>query len=337
VINMSLVSDMVYPGECDAQDGFTRSFARVIGMLRDGGTLTFAASGNGGETSAISAPACVHAAVGVGAVTKRDRVASFSNSSTAIDLLAPGAGILSDGPGGSTAILSGTSMAAPHATGTAALLLAINPALAADAVESMLESSGVYLTDTRNGLTRPRVNALSSMNAAWNQAAPVLGGGSKRTDCLVTWMLTPADIATSLPVAGAVCHDNDPHCDGDQTPGQCTFQLSMCFNVPDRRVPYCDTGLPIVGTTLAWPRTTRGSSIDVGNAEAIGSALPALPIEETNRCTGPIPFVVPTAPGGGKQWIHFAARGASNDGNRDRIDSDRLRLTCLPAATGPTS
>jgi hypothetical protein len=354
-INMSLVSDTVYTGACDGADAFTRMFAQIIGVLRSRGVLTFAASGNGGESKALAAPACVDAAVAVGAVTKRDRIASFTDSGPALDLLAPGVGIVSAGPNGATAVLSGTSMAVPHTTGTAALLLAANPSIAADATEAALRSTNVWLTEARNGLRFPRINALSSLNAVWNQTSPILGGGSQRTDCLVTWDVLPPAIATALPVGGAACSDNDPACDADQTVGQCTFRLSLCFNSTDRRLPYCDTGQPVTSGQLIWPRADSArTAFDAANAAAFAAALPAFPVTGTNQCTGPIWFVVPTGSNSGKQWIRFTARSSgevarlvaaavADDGvtidaimeaaARGRSDADRLRFTCLPAGT----
>jgi hypothetical protein len=325
-INMSLVSDQLFEGHCDSANAFTVAFAQVLRVLRARGTLTFVAAGNGkpGNPAAMGAPACVSAAVAVGAVTKSDAVATFGNSDSALDLLAPGDAIVSTGPKHSTAVLSGTSMATPHATGVAALLLAIDPDLGADQLENFLLDSGPLVLDPRNGLTFPRLNALAAMNRVLSVTRPLTGTGSHRTDCLAEWNVTQTDITRWGPIPGAVCRDNDPGCDADQVPGQCTFQLSICFNVPDRRLPRCDTGAPIASYRMSIPSAAEpGDTIDLVNAANIHAALPVLPIAQPDTCTASIPFFVRT---GRSNSIHFSARAA--DG---RMDHDRLRFTCLPA------
>ena len=321
-INMSLVSDQLYSAPCDGADAYTSAFAQVLSLLRAHGTLAFVAAGNNGKIDMMAAPACVSAAVAVGAVSKADDVAPFSDSGPALDVLAPGVGILSAGTNHSTAILSGTSMAAPHVTGTAALLLAIDPNLGADDVERVLEESGNPVVDRRNGLAFPRVNALAAMNAVLHGTSPLPGNGSRSSDCLVEWAFASPSVARWGAIAGAVCHDNDPSCDADQLVGQCTFPLSVCLNVTDRRLPRCSPEEPIVEWQLITPNAAQPlDAIDVANASAIMTALPAVPVTASDGCTAAIPFIVPA---GGQKWIRFIARSA--DGRRDR---DRLRLACL--------
>lgn len=319
-INMSLVSDSVYSSSCDDTDSYNMAFAQVVGMLRARGTLTFVAAGNGGRANAIASPACITGAVSVGAVFKDDEVWPASDAYPELDLLAPGASIVSTGLGTSLRALSGTSMAAPHATGTAALLMALNPTLGADQVEDILKRSGVPILDARNGLTFPRLNALGAMNAVLDVTGPLLGGGSGQRDCLVEFDVTPSEAMVRQPICGAVCHDNDPACDADQAPGRCTFSMSLCFNVPDRRLPSCATSAPIVAYRQAPSRAA--DTLDLANAAALNSVLPPLPVAEANRCTERFSFVVPA---GEARWMRFGVEAA--DG---RKDSDRLRFRCTP-------
>ncbi len=80
--------------------------------------------------------------ISVAAVDESDRLASFSNfHPTNVDVAAPGVGILSAGSGDQWIRLDGTSMAAPHVAGQAALIVSQFPNLsAAQVVERILSN-----------------------------------------------------------------------------------------------------------------------------------------------------------------------------------------------------
>jgi subtilisin family serine protease/subtilisin-like proprotein convertase family protein len=100
----------------------------VADSIASGVTYGVAAGNGAGDACAFS-PARVPAAITVGATDTTDAKAAFSNSGPCVDLYAPGTSITSAWNASDTATntVSGTSMAAPEATGAAALILAANP------------------------------------------------------------------------------------------------------------------------------------------------------------------------------------------------------------------
>jgi subtilisin family serine protease len=139
----------------------------IIDNLRSAGIATVVASGNGGLTNAMSSPACVSTAISVGATTKSDAVASFSNVSPLMSLFAPGQSINSSYVGGGFASASGTSMATPHVTGAWAVLKQAAPTASVDRILSALQETGIAISDTRPGgtVTKRRINVASALTA----------------------------------------------------------------------------------------------------------------------------------------------------------------------------
>lgn len=119
VVNMSLGT---------SQD--IQSMHDAVIAAHNAGVIVVAAAGNSGK--AVIFPAAYPEAIAVSATDQNNQLASFSSRGPEVDLAAPGVNILSTYKGTNYAILSGTSMAAPHVAGSAALVLSaalINPAL----------------------------------------------------------------------------------------------------------------------------------------------------------------------------------------------------------------
>ncbi len=136
----------------------------IIDQLRAAGVATAIASGNDGFRESVSFPGCISSAVTVGATSKRDQLAEFSNCGPQVDLHAPGVGINSSVPGGGFSSFNGTSMATPHVAGAFAALKSAHPAATIDQIEKALKDTGADVGG------RPRIRLL--------EASIALGGGS---------------------------------------------------------------------------------------------------------------------------------------------------------------
>ncbi|MEU7559802.1 S8 family peptidase [Streptomyces eurythermus] len=109
----------------------------VRNTIAKGITFTVAA-GNFWMDAGKWSPQRVTEALTVGATNKTDAQAGYSNYGKVLDLYAPGSGIVGAGLHGGEATMSGTSMAAPHVAGVAALYLAGHPDAKPDAVAKAL-------------------------------------------------------------------------------------------------------------------------------------------------------------------------------------------------------
>lgn len=124
--------------------GYSRAIQAAIDYASSLGSFIVAAAGN--ESSSVpSFPAQFSAnydnVISVGAYQQSGSLARFSNrvgNSDSVQIDAPGVGIFSTYVGGGYANLSGTSMAAPHVSGLAALTLSANPDLTSQELRDLL-------------------------------------------------------------------------------------------------------------------------------------------------------------------------------------------------------
>ena len=163
VISMSLGNDCrfstCYSSYCDANQTL---FASSINNAVSKKISVFAASGNEGM-SKISTPSCIQNVTSVGATTKADAIASYTNTAPILDLLAPGSSIASTCMAGGFCISSGTSMATPHAAAVAAIIYQYEKLNNINAtqkeVENLLKRTSVSVSGY------PRINAMDSINS----------------------------------------------------------------------------------------------------------------------------------------------------------------------------
>lgn len=144
--------------------GFSRAEADALSAARAAGVIVIAAAGNESSTEPFY-PAAHAGVVAVSATTITQELAPYSNRGAWVDVAAPGGSIrtdingdgfgdgvvstIGDDSGGSIrfryGILNGTSMAAPHVAGVAALMKSVHPALTPEEFDTALE--GGSLTD----------------------------------------------------------------------------------------------------------------------------------------------------------------------------------------------
>jgi hypothetical protein len=147
-----------------------------IDQLRSVGIATVIASGNDGLTNAIGRPSCISSAVSVGATgdgvsLPADQVMPDSNSAMILSLLAPGFYNSAPVPGGDFSNVSGTSVAAAHVSGAWAIIKQPLPNASVPVVLSRLVNNGVDVTDSRNNITKKRINVDAALGCLQNVSA----------------------------------------------------------------------------------------------------------------------------------------------------------------------
>lgn len=130
--------------------GYSQTLQAAINYAYANGTVFVAAAGNSNADTRYYQPAGMDNVVTVAATQSDDSRANFSNYGDEVDVAAPGVDVLSlraSGTSMGSAVgtyytrASGTSMACPHVSGLAALLLAKDPGLTNAEVEQTIESS----------------------------------------------------------------------------------------------------------------------------------------------------------------------------------------------------
>ena len=139
--------------------GLSQALDDAVRRSAAGGVFYSIAAGNDGADACLHSPARAGAGTDngiatVAATTSSDGETSWSNYGPCVDVWAPGAGIISTKKGGGTTTISGTSMAAPHVGGGAALYLSKNTAANPTMVEGALTSGAAITANTsKDGAT----------------------------------------------------------------------------------------------------------------------------------------------------------------------------------------
>jgi len=136
----------------------------AVKQATDNGLVVVVSAGNDGIDAATYSPAHVSEAITVGSYDIKSKFSGFSNYGSVVDILAPGDFTVSlsndpnDVAGGWAIIESGTSMAAAHVTGAAALLLSENANASPEDVQQGLQSTAIAnISDVPAGTTNKTV------------------------------------------------------------------------------------------------------------------------------------------------------------------------------------
>lgn len=260
VLSISIGGDPIGGVNCDGN-----YLADKANWAVDNGVVVVVSSGNDESSTGVSSPACGSKVIAVGAVDQSDNVADFSNSGPALDLVAPGVNVLStyscDAAGDCGFYWytwkSGTSMAAPHVAGAAALVLQSHPGYSVDDVKEALYSTALDV-GTRDG--NGRVDAFAAVNfvSGPDNELPVI---------------TPIPISDPFTQTGTdeyieycTVTDNDPDYNGNcyVSSGGIDTTILGIQNVTYSADPDAAGNIPtpeVVSTTIVKPPTLESISI----------------------------------------------------------------------------
>ena len=189
---------------------------RAVTGASDHATIV-AAAGNAGDgdanTDTVQYPAKYDGVIGVAATDEGAATPTWSSEGDTVDLAAPGVSVVSTYPGGEYRSMSGTSMAAPHVSGTAALYIAaetartgrtptgsdVQAALTGAALD--IESAGM---DTHSGAGLVQAGAIDTDSPTGTIVAPGSGETLSGETQVVVDAQHPAESPSSLSVEYAV-------------------------------------------------------------------------------------------------------------------------------------
>ncbi len=180
IVNLSLGSDM----SCDGTDALSEACDAAVA---EGVAVMVAAGNSGPNERTVGSPGCAREIITIGASTDDDAVTSFSSRGPTLDgrvkpdVVFPGYKIIAARAQGTSlghvvddfyVELSGTSMATPHASGVAALLLEAEADLQPSQIKDRLKSTAIDLGLDANTQGTGRADAHAAWKAGQDEPDP---------------------------------------------------------------------------------------------------------------------------------------------------------------------
>lgn len=198
VANGMQVASMSFGGA-----GYSAAWETACNNAYAQGVLLVAAAGNSGAgADTVSYPAKFASVIAVAATDSNNNRASFSSTGPAVELAAPGVGVLSTTRGGGYAAWNGTSMACPHVSGAAALVMASGISGSAAGVMSPA-SVRTTLQQTAQDLGTPGRDQLYGFGLL---RADLAAGSGPPTTGTISGVVTSA--SGGQPISGATVQTN---------------------------------------------------------------------------------------------------------------------------------
>lgn len=224
--------------------GNQQAMKDAVDAAVNSGVVVVVAAGNSNSDACHFSPAFIPSAITVGSTTSLDRRSSFSNYGACVNIWAPGSDVLSLSHASNTGTkaLSGTSMACPHVSGAAALILEADPSKRSDHVKQEL-------------LARAVVNNLTGLQVTDENAFLWVSGESAPTPP------PPPPTPTPTGGSGGWWIKDGAGCVKSTDSGQlCVTSKNWPANYGDNEE--CVVSLP-QGGTLSWYRTVPFSPPEV--------------------------------------------------------------------------
>lgn len=268
--------------------GYSQALHDAIAAARDAGVLFVAAAGNSArDTDAFpNFPSCydLENVISVAALDRSDNLASFSNYGRAsVDLAAPGASIFSSTAGTDSDYnnFDGTSMAAPHVSGVAALVVARFPGITLAELRQRLLATTVPVSAlTARCVSGGRLNAYSALSASADGSLEVATSTS----------IAPPLTARAHVGLFVVVSDLFPVTDATVT-GQVMGGDRLTFS-NDGRIPDATGGDNIYSATLPVPANATNVTVQL-MISAPGKISATTLVSFAIRFPPPLPSVTP--------------------------------------------